>query len=84
VSIRRKKLDAIDRLLLLIFFKKEIRLNQPEKYYSSKYNKDNQDNHTNFGLAFMTNPGRSRVFKIDVLFFAHMTARGWLSIIMFF
>jgi len=68
----------------LFFLKKEIRLNQPEKYYSSKYNKDNQDNHPYFGLAFMTNPGRCRVFGIDVLFFTHMTGRGWFCIFVFF
>ena len=85
MSIRRKKLDAIDRLYTTDFSKKkEIFSNQPEKYYSSKYNKDNQDNHTYFGLAFMANPGRCRVFRIDVLFFAHVTGRGWLSITGFF
>jgi len=85
VSIRRKNLDVIDSLYTTDFSKKkEIFSNQPEKHYSSKYNKDNQDNHTYFGLAFMTNPGRCRVFRIDVLFFAHVTGSRWLSIIMFF
>lgn len=58
--------------------------NNPEKYYSSQYNKDDQDNHTYFGLAFITNPGRCRVFRINVLFLAEMTGRGWFCIIVFF
>jgi hypothetical protein len=69
---------------VFVFKKNEILSNQPEKHYSSKYNKDNQDNHTYFGLAFMTNPGRCRVFGIDVLFFAQMTGRGWFCIFVFF
>ena len=68
-----------------LFFKKnEILSDKPEKYYSTKYYKDNQDNHTYFGLAFMTNSGRCRVFRIDVLFFAHVTGSRWLSITGFF
>jgi len=64
--------------------KNKIRLYQPEEYNSSRYNKYDQENNPYFCLTFMTNPGRCRVFRVDIFFFAQMTGRGWLCISAFF
>ncbi len=37
-----------------VLLKKKILSDKPEKHYSSRYDKDNQDDHTYLGLAFMT------------------------------
>jgi hypothetical protein len=81
-----KKLEALDNYSSGVFVFKKIKIlsDNPEKHYSSKYNKDNQDNHTYLGLAFMTYSGRGGMFRIDILFLAQVTGRDRFPIIVFF